>query len=99
MRPVISSRSQTPVQDPETRSKARKNTGEQAYLLGRDEAIVLGFDANGLIVHDVEDLECHDTVVHVNDSSLLDDLRDVLVVDVHVLTLNWSVTLKISGTG
>lgn len=51
-------------------------------LLGRDLAVVDALAAEGLVVDNLEDLECKDTVIDVDGATLLNDLGDVLVVDV-----------------
>lgn len=58
------------------------SAGKVDTLLGGDLAVVDGAALEGLLVDNLEDLEGEDTVVDVDDTALLDDLCDVLVVDV-----------------
>lgn len=71
--------------------------GQVDALPRRDEAVVLGLDAEGLVVDNVQDLESQDAVVDVNDTTLLDHLGDVLVVDIHVLGVTSSLIFLIGG--
>lgn len=71
--------------------------GQVDTLLGRDEAVVLALDADGLVVNNLEDLERQDTVIDVDDTALLDNLGDVLVVDVHVLGVTCRLVFLIGG--
>lgn len=71
--------------------------GQVDTLPRGDVTIVLGTDADGLIVDDVQNLECQDTVVDVDDTTRLDDLGDVLVVDVHVFGVTSSLVLVVRG--
>lgn len=59
--------------------------------------VVLGADADGLFVDNVENLERQNTVIDVDDATRLDDLGDVLVVDVHVLGVTSSLVLLVGG--
>jgi hypothetical protein len=56
--------------------------GEIDSLLGRDLAIVSGTGTNGLRIDDFEDVKGENTIVNVDDTSWLNDLGNVLVVNV-----------------
>lgn len=56
--------------------------GKIDTLLGRDLAVVAGTNSDGLSINDVEDIEGKNTIIDVDDTTLLDDLGNVLVVDV-----------------
>lgn len=71
--------------------------GQVDTLSRRDETVVLGADADGLVIDDVEDLKGQDTVVDVDDATLLNDLGNVLVVDIHVLGVAGSLVLVVGG--
>jgi hypothetical protein len=56
--------------------------GKVDTLLGRDLAIVSCSDADSLRVNNLEDVEGKDTVINIDDTSWLDNLGDVLVVNI-----------------
>lgn len=71
--------------------------GQVHTLPRRDEAAVLGLDAQGLVINDIQDLKCQDTVVDVDGTALLNHLGDVLVVDIHVFGVTSSLVFFIGG--
>ena len=56
--------------------------GEVDTLLGRNLAIVTRSDTDGLIINNLENVKCKDTIVDVDDTSRLDDLGDVLIINI-----------------
>ena len=61
--------------------------GKIDTLLGRYLAIVAGADSDGFGVDDLEDIECEDTVIDVDDSAGFNDFGNVLVVNIPIKIL------------
>lgn len=58
--------------------------GQVDTLTGGNLAVVDGAALEVLLVNDIKDLECEDTVIYVDGTALLDHLGDVLVVDIPI---------------
>lgn len=56
--------------------------GKIDTLLGRDLSVVAGTGSDGLLIDNGQDVESKNSVIDVDDTSWLNDLGDVLVIDV-----------------
>jgi hypothetical protein len=56
--------------------------GEVDTLPRGNEAVVPGLHLDGLVIHNLKDIESQNAVVNVDDTPRLDDLGDILVVDI-----------------
>ena len=66
-------------------------------LLGGDLSTVERPDANGLIIHNLDDLERLDTIINVDQLACINDLCDILVVHVEVFIVACCSILFVGG--
>lgn len=64
------------------RGEVDVGSGKVDALLGGDGSVVETFDAESLVVDDLEDLEGHDTIIDEDEFSNSDHLGDVLVIQI-----------------